>query len=77
MFKNVQDLDGKVVTDHIWFSMTKGFLALTEQLQQGTKVAFDARVHQYTKDPLYGELGISGYREIDYRLSHPTKIEIL
>jgi hypothetical protein len=63
----------RIVTDHIWFTMTKGFDALGE-LKQGDKVEFCARVKEYVK-------GYVNYRndidesEIDYKLSHPTKIK--
>ncbi len=62
----------RIVTDHIWFTMTKGFEALGE-LNQGDEVEFCARVREYVK-------GYVNYRdyidesEIDYKLSHPTKI---
>jgi uncharacterized protein YneR len=66
----------KIVTDHIWFTMTKGFEALRE-LKEGDKVEFCARVKEYIK-------GYAGYKEdvamerpleTDYKLSHPTKIK--
>jgi len=68
----------KVVSDHLWFSMTKGFAKLGE-LKQGDVIEFDARVTSYLK-------GYRGYREdvqierppeIDYRLSFPTKFKII
>jgi len=66
--------DGKnVVTDHIWFTMTKGFEALGD-LNNGDKVEFCARVKEYVK----GYVNRRDYvddREIDYRLSHPTKVQ--
>ena len=62
----------KIVSDHLWFSLTKGFQKLGE-LKQGDVVEFDARVTEYLK-------GYKGYREdvdkpleTDYRLSFPTK----
>ena len=66
------------VTDHLWMNLTKGFKDLTkeDELLPGDLVAFDARVTPYEK-------GYKGNREgewdekpveIDYRLSHPTKI---
>lgn len=67
-------LDGKVVTDHLWFDLTKGFK--NADLLPGDVVEFCARVSIYEK-------GYKGYRndvfgrpiEKDYRLSRPTKIK--
>ena len=72
---NVKTLEGKLVTDHIWFSMTKGFIKIGE-LQKGDVIQFDSRVKKYIK-------GYAGYRqdlevdkpiEQDYKLNNPTKI---
>ena len=74
----VKDTNGKKVTDHIWFSMTKGFEKLGE-LTEGDPIQFDARVKEYIK-------GYNGYREEtrwekpvekDYKLNNPTKIKVL
>jgi hypothetical protein len=74
LLKNVKQ-GSKTVTDHIWFSMTKGFEALGE-LKEGDIIEFHARVKEYYK-------GYAGYKEevqwekpieLDYKLSHPTKI---
>lgn len=76
LFKDVQDASGKIVADHLWFNLTQGFLAL--ELSTGDRVRFDARVRPYTK-------GYRGRREdvydspleLDYKLSHPTRLEKL
>jgi hypothetical protein len=74
LLKNVKQ-GSKCVTDHIWFSLTKGFEELGE-LKEGDVVEFHARVKEYYK-------GYAGYKEEvqwekpieqDYKLSHPTKI---
>ena len=65
---------GSVVTDHLWFNLTKGFEKLS--LSKGDTVTLDARVTEYVKgyqgrDPIrQAECPIS----VDYRLSHPTKL---
>lgn len=67
-------LDGKIVTDHLWFDLTKGFESA--DLLPGDVVEFCAGVSIYEK-------GYKGYRndvfdrpiEKDYRLSRPTKIK--
>lgn len=76
LFSDIQDKDGVVVADHLWFAMGKQFTQL--KLQTGDKVKFDARIKSYRK-------GYKGYREdvfgkpvtVDYKLSHPTKIKKL
>lgn len=76
LLTNVKDSNNKVVTDHLWFNYTKGFKNLGE-LKEGDLIKFDARVKEYEK-------GYKGYRddvykpiEIDYKLSHPTKLSKL
>lgn len=68
---------GEVVTDHLWFNLTKGFEALG--LEEGDTVAFDARVTEYVrgyKGHVF-ERQIEAPLEIDYKLERPTKIEKL
>lgn len=68
-------VSGEVVTDHLWFNLTKGFAALGE-LGEGDIVSFDARVTGYQKgyrgrrDDVYKPV------ERDYRLERPTKIRL-
>jgi hypothetical protein len=64
--------DGNVVTEHLWFNMTKGFAVLG--LQAGDTVEFRGKVEKYVK-------GYKGYRddvdkplEEDFKLSRPTKV---
>ena len=73
LFSNVRDKNGKVYTDHIWFTTGKQFELL--DLKNGDNICFDARVTSYVK-------GYKGRREdydlppvkIDYKLSHPNNI---
>ena len=67
----------KLVTDHLWFTLGKGFEALN--LVQGDVVRFDARVTEYIKgyrgrrdDDDYDDCDRKPL-ERDYRLSFPTK----
>lgn len=78
LLTDIKDTNGKKVTDHIWFSMTKGFGKLGK-LKKGDMIQFDARVKEYVK-------GYKGYREEtqwespienDYKLNNPTKIKVL
>jgi len=76
LLKDIKNQLGKNVTDHIWFSLTKGFQNLGK-LENGDIVQFQARVKPYTK----GYVGRNEFdmvvdeREIDYKLNNPTKIE--
>lgn len=75
LLKDIRGEDGLLVTDHLWFNFTKGFQALRE-IREGDVIQFDARVKSYEK-------GYKGSRddvfdapvEIDYKLSHPSKIQ--
>lgn len=61
----------KVVTDHLWFSKTKGFEALN--LKEGDIVQFNARVDTYKKKHK-GYWDEEAYLMNDYKLSYPTKL---
>ena len=72
LLKDIKNKDGEIVTNHLWFNLTKGFNKL--DMKQGDIIQFNARVKEYEK-------GYKGYREdvykpleINYRLSHPTKL---
>lgn len=71
LLKNVNNGES-MVTDHIWFTMTKGFEALGE-LKEGDHIEFSARVKEYAKGYVNTREDIDE-SEIDYKLSHPTKI---
>jgi hypothetical protein len=72
LFRHVVDLEtNKVVTDHLWFSLTKGFEKLN--LSEGMQVEFDARVKSYTKGYVNTRYKIDKSKE-DYKLSNPTRI---
>lgn len=71
---DIRDENGEVLTDHLWFNMTKGFEALGK-LKEGDLIQFNARCKEYEK-------GYKGYRddvykpiEKDFKLSHPTKVK--
>ena len=76
LLTDICDSDEIKVADHLWFTMGKQFAQL--KLQTGDKVKFNARIKSYRK-------GYKGYREdvfgkpiqVDYKLSHPTKMEKL
>ena len=77
LLADVKDSSGNVVTDHLWFNLTKGFESLN--LVPGDIVQFDARVKPYMK-------GYRGWRDedddyeykpvsVDYKLSNPSKVK--
>ncbi len=74
LLKDIKDLKGEIVSDHLWFNLTKGFEKLGE-MNHGTVIAFEARVKPYTKGYVNHREGIDN-RQTDYRLSHPTKFFI-
>jgi len=75
LLKDVVDVaSGKLVTDHLWFTMGKQFEAL--ELKEGDVVHFNARVTEYEKG-YRGRQDEDDYDykpvQIDYRLSFPTQ----
>lgn len=64
------------MTDHLWFNLTKGFKSLGI-LQIGDKVQFNGRVAKYTKGYQGNNPNIHKPTQIDYKLSHPTKVLLI
>jgi len=74
LLQNVTDAEtGAVVTDHLWFNLTKGFEAL--DLAAGDIVEFDARVTSYTKGYRGRRAWETGeaWTATDWHLSRPTR----
>ena len=74
LLSDIRDEGGKIVAGHLWFNYTKGFRGLGE-LVAGDVVMFDARVKLYIK----GYVNRREYvdeREVDYKLSHPTRFVV-
>ena len=65
LFIDITDKSGKIITNHLWFNQTQGFLSL--QLIPGDRVQFEARVKIY-----YRKNG-----SMDYLLSYPSKVKLL
>ena len=72
LFKDIRNEKGNLIADHIWFTMNKTFEKL-EGFSEGDKISFDARVREYVKGYVNNRDYIDN-REVDYKLSHPTKI---
>jgi hypothetical protein len=72
---NVTDAEDDIVlTDHIWFNLTKGFEKLN--LTPGAVIEFEARVTPYKKGYVNRRYKINE-RKIDFRLSHPTRLKVI
>lgn len=75
LLKNVTDIITKtLVADHLWFNYSKTFQQ--SGLSPGDTIEFDARVKQYKKGYVNKALGIND-RKIDYKLSHPTRVNVV
>lgn len=75
LLKDVLDIEtNKVVADHVWFSLTKGFEPVIRT--EGTTIEFEARVKEYRKGYVNKIYKINSSKT-DYKLSHPTKIKIV
>jgi len=77
LLNSITDLETNIhVTDHIWFSFTKGFQnAGLKEGKEGVVIEFEARVKEYKKGYVNKGLNINESR-IDWKLSNPTKIVI-
>lgn len=75
LLQNIRDvITGLVVADHLWFAYTKGFQGI--KLNSGCEIEFDARVKEYTKGYVNKKAGVDQRRR-DYKLSNPTKINLV
>jgi hypothetical protein len=77
LLNSVIDLEtNKKVTDHLWFTFTKGFQdAGLKEGKEGTVVEFEARVKEYRKGYVNKSLDINNSK-VDYKLSNPTRIKL-
>lgn len=63
LVRNIRDRHGNEMADHVWFLCAKW----NEHLRPGDEIEFEARVTRYWK-------GYHDNRQMDYKLSHPTKV---
>jgi hypothetical protein len=75
LLKDITDLKGNLICDHLWFNFTKGFESLGH-INNGDHIQFDARSKEYVKGYVNHRDWVDE-REIDYKLSHPTKFKIV
>lgn len=69
LLRDIYTATNQLVTDHLWFNYTLGFLRLGA-LSAGDEVQFAARVASYRK-------GYVTQRTVDYKLARPTQIQCL
>ena len=73
LLKAMCDATGRRVCDHLWFNLPRAFAALN--LQPGDEVVFDARVKAYEKGSFGRRWDVYKPAEVDYKLSHPTRVK--
>jgi hypothetical protein len=66
---NIKNHEGQLLTDHLWFNLTKELEAILPQVKEKTLIEFLARPKQYQK----------GYEnmDIDFKLAWPTKFRVV
>lgn len=75
LLQKITDLtDNRIVADHVWFTFSKAFE--DAGIREGDVIAFDARVKRYKKGYVNNALKHNSRKE-DFKLSHPTKVEVL
>lgn len=72
---DIKDEDGIVVTDHLWFNLTKGFRSLGI-LSPGDVISFNGRVKPYQKGYLGHRFGKTQSCTTDYKIDRPTKVTL-
>lgn len=76
LIKDITNDDGSITEDHVWFSMTSRFENIKDELRDGVKLTFEARIKPYTKGYVNRREWIDE-RVTDYKLSYPTNIQIV
>lgn len=75
LLKDVMDEERNLLTDHLWFNLTKGFKTLGI-LHVGDVLRFNGRVKSYQKGYQGHQPGISRTLTIDYKIDRPTKVQL-
>jgi len=68
--------DERLMTDHLWFNLTKGFQRLG-QLERGDVIQFNGRVNSYVKGYQGRQQDLFNEVSLDYQLSWPSKVQHL
>ena len=64
--------DSKILTDHLWFNLTKSFSNL--ELYNGDSLEFDGRCVKYLKGFRGLRNDINYYLTNDYKISYPSRV---
>ena len=73
LLKDIKTItDSKILTDHLWFNLTKSFSKL--ELNNGDSLEFEGRCVKYLKGYNGMRKEVCYYLTTDYKISHPTKI---
>lgn len=75
LLTNIENDNNEIITNHLWFNLTKGFMNL--DLVPGDKVKFNGRIKPYTKGYMGRRTDVFAPIEIDYLICYPTQIEII
>lgn len=75
LFTDVRDEQGTLLTGHIWFTIGKQLSCVYQHI--GRRVSFTARVASYTKGYKGRGLELLKPKEEDFRLSHPTDVQVI
>src|ERR1700691_594333 len=65
LFKDVTDIEGKPVSDHVWFTTSKEFGKYS--FSKGDKIKFDARVKPYQKGYRGHRIDVYAKVETDFK----------
>ncbi|MCH4165765.1 MAG: hypothetical protein ABF679_04545 [Lentilactobacillus diolivorans] len=76
LLMNIKDEQHQLLTDHLWFNVTKGFRSLGI-LQLGDQVSFNGRVKPYKKGYQGRRKGIQREIQIDYKIDRPTQVKLI
>jgi len=72
LFKDVADMEGNTVTDHVWFTISKEFGKYA--LRKGDKIKFDARVKPYQKGYKGRRIDVFEPVATDFKLNYATNV---
>ena len=75
LLKDIKNSEGGTVTEHIWFTQTKGFGQF--YFHEGDLISFDARVKGYWKGYNGRREDVYKEAEYDYKLGYPSKVKLI
>lgn len=76
IFKDIKDINGNFLADHIWMKQTLGFKSLG-RLEKEDIIQVTGRCKKYGKNPRFNERGLREFTSYDYCLANPTKFKLV